>query len=107
MLAPWVVEFIDECAAFPAGANDDQHNPRSKATKTFYPPIYSLILGPSLRGQSRSFTFQEGGLAARGGRYLQGGPGTEVNAEGNEESEDEMEHKFHFVTCCSGTSWRR
>jgi hypothetical protein len=33
MLAPWVVEFIGECAAFPAGANDDQVDAWSQGAK--------------------------------------------------------------------------
>ena len=33
MLAPLVVEFIGECAAFPAGANDDQVDAWSQGAK--------------------------------------------------------------------------
>jgi hypothetical protein len=48
---------------------------------------------------SRSFSFQDGDLLPEGDN-LQGGigPGAEVDAEGSEESEDEMEHEFHVVT---------
>jgi hypothetical protein len=48
---------------------------------------------------SRSFPFQDSDLLPEGDN-LQGGigPGAEVDAEGSEESEDEMEHEFYVVT---------
>ena len=33
MLAPWVEEFVGECAAFPAGAHDDQVDAWSQGAK--------------------------------------------------------------------------
>ena len=33
LIAPWVPEFVDECAAFPNGAHDDQVDPMSQALK--------------------------------------------------------------------------
>jgi hypothetical protein len=49
--------------------------------------------------RSRSFPFQDGDLPPEGDN-LQGGigPGAEVDAEGSEENEDEMEHEFQVVT---------
>lgn len=43
-LAPWVGEFIEECAAFPNGANDDQVDAMSQA-------LNRLLLIPLLQGE--------------------------------------------------------
>lgn len=38
----WAQNFIDECATFPLGRNDDQVDAAAYALRYFYPPIYGL-----------------------------------------------------------------
>jgi predicted phage terminase large subunit-like protein len=42
-LAPWVMDFVEECASFPAGAHDDQ-------VDTFSQAVNRLMLMPLLAG---------------------------------------------------------
>jgi predicted phage terminase large subunit-like protein len=60
MLAPWVDAFISECAAFPAGAHDDQVDAWSQGAKRLLtikakPSQPARIFTPTYSGGDRSW----------------------------------------------------
>ena len=60
VLAPWVEAFIGECAAFPAGAHDDQVDAWSQGAKRLLsvrtkPSQATTFVAPASRGGDRSW----------------------------------------------------